>query len=833
MEATASRTALLGVCCLVLAWSTSPANAQRRDPRPSIGVSEQADEGRETVHLDFKNVDLAVVIEMIARTTGKNFIYDDKVRGRVTIVSPSPVSVEQAYAVFESVLKVKGFTVITGPAGVLQIIPVREAKESNVEIIADDRESPDRDHFVTRLIPLHYIDAQGITSTIKPLVSKNASMVTYAPTNTIILTDTSTNIRRLLTILKEIDIETFKEELAVIKIEHADAGTLGDQLSEIYKTSLTGQAATSSTAARRARSNRRTRSSTPSTTTPAASLGKVRIITDSRTNSLILLASRGKIDDIRAVIRTLDVPVEGTGRIHVYYLKHADAEELSQTLNGLLTGQRQTGRSGAGAKATGPQALRAAVTALAEGIQLNADPATNSLVIQASKEAYETLKEVIERLDIERPQVLVEALIMEVQVGDSLELGMDLGFELNKTINLALESAADGGMFGPVGLGMAGAGNFLANFRYQPNCAGGSGCGTTIQAIMRATQSNTSANIVAAPHLLTSDNEEAEIQIGQNIPIITNRLNSATGNISGQTTSVSVERQDVGVTLRVTPQISEGNTLRLKIFQENTNIIEPLGGAIEEVGVTLAKRFIDNTLVVADGQTVVIGGLLSQQYDDTVTKTPFLGDIPILGWLFKTKSKKLNKINLLVFLTPHIVRSPADMELQSIRKRRQFEERLGGEFLVSGDLQEGEIRSSRNPARTVLREQARLYPLSRMREIEEQRQQEIASLQAEQERGQKPSAYIVTAGVFHDEGFAKEKLIVLLDRGYDGELRTAAADGVVVFELRIGPYETLRGAEKAADVLGDAFGLSTGVMLVRSSRQTPPVEETPGAETMP
>ncbi|MEE2672191.1 MAG: type II secretion system secretin GspD [Myxococcota bacterium] len=833
IQETASRIALLLACCLALAWGAGPAGAQQSGSEGSTRVAGGAEPGRETVHLDFKNVELAVVIEMIARTTGKNFIYDDKVRGRVTIVSPSPVNVEQAYAVFESVLKVKGFTVISGPAGVMQIIPVREAKEANVEIVADDRESLKRDHFVTRLIPLHYIDAAGITSTIKPLVSKDASMVTYAPTNTIILTDTATNIRRLLTILREIDVETFKEELAVIKIEHADAGTLGDQLSEIYNTNGTGQAATSSTAARRARSNRRTRSSTPTATEPVATMGKVRIITDSRTNSLILLASRAKIKDIRELIRTLDVPVEGTGRIHVYYLRHADAEELAQTLNGLLTGQRQTGRSGAGGKANAPQALRAAVTALAEGIQLNADPATNSLVIQASKEAYETLREVIERLDIERPQVLVEALIMEVQVGDSLELGMNLGFELNKTINLALESAADGGLFGPVGLGMAGAGNFLGNFRYQPDCRGEEGCGTTIQAIMRATQSDSSANIVAAPHLLTSDNEEAEIQIGQNIPIITNRLNSATGNISGQTTSVSVERQDVGVTLRVTPQISEGDTLRLKIFQENTNIIDPLGGAIEEVGVTLAKRFIDNTLVVADGQTVVIGGLLSQQFDDTVTKTPFLGDIPVLGWLFKTKSKKLNKINLLVFLTPHIVRSPADMELQSIRKRRQFEERLGGEFLVSGDLQEGETRSSPNPARTVLREQAGRYPLSRMREIEEQRQRKVASLQAELENNQKPDSYIVNAGVFHDEEFAKEKLLLLLDRGYDGELRSAAADGVPLFELRIGPYETVRQAEKTAEVLSDAFGLSTGLMLVPGSRQTPHVDDTRGDEAMP
>ena len=362
MRHTSRFSALLLGSWLALVWSASPIDAQRRDPKPSVGAVQPADEEPETVHIDFKDVDLSVVIELIARTTGKNFIYDDKVRGKVTIVSPSPVTVEQAYEVFESILKVKGFTVISGPADVLQIIPIREAKESNVEIISDNRKSRMRDQYVTRLIPLLYIDAEGITNTIKPLVSKDASMVAYGPTNTIILTDTSTNIRRLLTILKEIDVETFKEELAVIKIEHADASTLGDQLSEIYSAETSGQKSSSSTAARRARSSRRSSRSSSTSSVQPASRGKVRIITDSRTNSLILLASRGLLKDIRSVIRTLDVPVEGTGRIHVYYLKHADAEELSQTLNGLLTGQRRgAGRGGraAGAQANAPQALRA------------------------------------------------------------------------------------------------------------------------------------------------------------------------------------------------------------------------------------------------------------------------------------------------------------------------------------------------------------------------------------------------------------------------------------------------------------------------------------------
>ncbi len=800
------RLAVLAVVGVLLLAAVS-ASAQRRATAPSPrGQQQTGNDKEETVHLDFKDVDLAVVIEMIARTTGKNFIYDDKVRGKVTIVSPSPVSLEQAYAVFESVLKVKGFTVIDGPAGVLQIIPVREAKESNTEIVQDDRPSPKRDHFVTRLIPLQYIDAEAITNTIKPLVSKDASMVAYGPTNTIILTDTATNIRRLLTILEAIDIETFKEEFAVIKVEHADASTLGDQISEIYGADVSSSAATSATAARRARSSRRTR--TPAPTVEPASRGKIRIITDERTNSLILLASRSQLDDIRELIRTLDVPVEGQGRIRVYYLKHADAEELAQTLQGLLTGQAQAGRTtGRGqAGAAQPQAIRAAVTALAEGIQLNADPATNSLVIQASKEAYDTLREVIEQLDIERPQVLVEALIMEVNVTEGNTFGMQLGLELNKAFNLVIASAAGGAPFGVPGLAATTARNFVTNFYYESG-------DTTIQAILNAAQNDGNTNIVAAPHLLTSDNEEAEIQIGQNIPIITNRINTATGNISGQTTSVAVERQDVGVNLRVTPQISEGDTLRLKIFQENTNVVASAAGNVEEVGVTLAKRNIENTLVVADGQTVVIGGLLSEKYDDEVQKTPYLGDIPALGWLFKTRTRSLEKINLLIFLTPHIVRSPADMEFESIRKRRQFEERLGKGYLASGAASGASL--SRNPAKAVLREQARRYPLSRMREIEQERQEERAARKAEIEARAHPDQYIVTAGVFHDEDVAAEKLTILLDRGYDGTLVATEADGVVVFELRIGPYDTLRRAENAAEVLSEAFGLSTGVMLRR------------------
>jgi len=432
--------ALLSALLAVLAATATRAQVP---PVPPPVSAEQ-----DLVQLDFADAELAAIIDTIARVTGKNFIYDDRVRGKVTIISPSPISVDQAYAVFESVLKVKGFTAVPGPGGVIKIIPIRDAKASNIETIKDNRPSANRDQFVTRLIPLLYIDAEDITNTIKPLVSKDASMVAYRPTNTIILTDTASNIRRLLSILEAIDVETYKEELAVIQIKYADAGTLGQQLSEIFAAEVSGRgAAASASAARRARSNRRAKTSKTAGVHATGKRSTARIITDERTNSLLVLASRGQLDEIRQLIKKLDVPVTGQGRIHVYYLKHADAEELAQTLNALLTGQRAAprgGRAGSGpAGGAQPQAMRSAITALAEGITLTADPATNSLVIQASKEAYETLKDVIEQLDVIRPQVLVEALIMEVRVGEGLELGMNWLVELDRTIDVAITSASD------------------------------------------------------------------------------------------------------------------------------------------------------------------------------------------------------------------------------------------------------------------------------------------------------------------------------------------------------------------------------------------------------
>ena len=818
---------------VLAAFQLSATSASAQQAGSANGQDKRFSVGDELVQIDFKDVELTVVIETIAQITGKNFIYDDRVRGRVTIVSPSEVSVDQAFAVFESVLKIKGFTAIPGPGGALKIVPIRDAKESSIETVRGNRPSPNRDVFVTRLVPLLYIDAEDITNTIKPLVSKDASMVAYAPTNTIILTDTEANIRRLMSILDAIDVETHKEELAVIKIKYADAATLGDQISEIYGAEVSSTGATNSSRSSRRRSTRRSSSSSnqkPANLTPGAK-SKVRIMTDDRTNSLLVLASRGALDDIRELVKQLDVPLVGGGRIHVYYLKHADAEELSNTLSSMLSG-RGGASTGGGPGRTGntgnvAQNLRSQVTELAEGITLSADAATNSLVIQASKEAYEILIDVIRKLDIERPQVLVEALIMTVDVTDNMELGMDWAVQIaNADQEWAFGTAARGLA---AASGAAGAGEVMGfiqqGFTRDANGVA-SNDGTNIQAILSAEAQAGNVNIVSAPHILTSDNEEAEIKIGDNIPIITSRVDSATGNAAGLASSVNVERQDIGVTLRVTPQISEGDTLRLKIFQQieqiATSIQESVGDP-ESVGVALTNRQVENTVVVSDGDTVVIGGLISDKEEDGVRKVPYLGDIPILGWAFKTKTKSLRKINLMIFLTPHIIRSEEDLEYETIRKRENFQEDLDETYDLKDTTIDGlEPSKTDNPVAKALREHADKYPLKRKEELDAEnlrREKELA-MTLKKIEAQKATRYMIRAAVFSEESKAAEALTQMIDAGYDGSLVSGQSSGGLRYELFVGPYIDLSRAKSTSRAIGETFGFSPSIVVVQSPPET-------------
>ncbi len=805
------------------------------------------------VQLDFNDVELTVVIDTISKLTGTNFIYDDRVRGRVTIVSPSKISTEQAYAVFESVLQVKGFTTVKGPGGVVKVIPIREAKESNIETVEGRRRPPNSDRFITRLIPLKNIDAEAIAATLNGLVSKDASMVAYGPTNTIILTDSASNIRRILTILESIDVETFKEELTVIKVRHADAASLATQLQEIFGADVSAANARPQPV-RRPRGARNGAAGAAAVVQPGMAdtiqKGRVRVITDDRTNSLIVLASRQRLAELREVIARLDVPVTGGGRIHVYYLRHADAEELAETLNALISGQPATpsgGGGGAGGGAPVNQAaLRAAITELSEGVTVTADPPTNSLVIQASQEGFSTLSQVVAQLDIARPQVLVEALIMEVDVSDGEDLGFSgIGRIVRGDSDYSVGSVTDAVTPGLLSGGLSGnlAGNidngFLNNLLASATRdttrrdADGNiiGSGSIVQGMIRAAATDNRTNVLSAPHVLTSDNEEAEIRVGAEIPIVTGRIQSAQGNDTGLSTSQNIERQDIGVTLRVTPQISEGESVRLEIFQEITDVNQALSavtGNPEEVGVSLSKRNVENTVVVGDAETVVIGGLISDDYTDNVNKIPWLGDIPVLGWAFKTTNRELTKVNLLIFLTPHIVRNPGDLAGQSIRKREEFWERSSQSLNLSDaertarDHRRAAAKAAgidlaadenENPVIDRLESHAKRYPVSRMNELRKTDDEEDTT-----QNGEPLPGYTVLAAVFQDERAASELMTELVDAGYDGQLVSSESNGVVLMQVRLGPYEHLEQAEEVSSTVRDAFGVSPTVVVERPER---------------
>jgi hypothetical protein len=439
---------------------------------------------------------------------------------------------------------------------------------------------------------------------------------------------------------------------------------------------------------------------------------------------------------------------------------------------------------------------------------------------------------------------------MEVDITDSQELGFNGLIRLFRgdDTDFVVASLTDPRTIETVGTAITAAtlppaaplvSRYLRDTRGEDDQGNKIGPGTVTEAILRAAASDGGTNVISAPHILTSDNEQAEIRIGDNIPIISSRVESAAGiqTETGLSTSVNVERQDIGVTLRVTPQITEGETLRLEIFQEITTVNEALSevtGSAEDVGVALSSRRVENTVVVGDGETVVIGGLISDVYQDTVNKVPFLGDIPFLGWAFKSTTTSLVKKNLLVFLTPHIVRQVADLERETIRKREEFREK-SSEVLELSEQERKEIEdgrreaelagipyeppASRNPVRMVVLDHEARYPLQRMREIEQQQREESERQEAERRAAIRGPRYFVRGAVYGDEDSATETLTKLLDAGFDGELVSGEAGGTVLHEIHLGPFESLEEAQRVGQVLRSAHGLAPAVVV------EPPADE--------
>ena len=583
------------------------------------------------VTIDFDNVDIPVFIKFISELTGKNFVIDKAVRGKVTIVSPTKISKDEAYKVFESVLEVHGYTTV--PAGkIIKIVPAVSARSKSVETRLQEGATGPEDKVITQLIPLRYADPQELKKLFAPLISKSSVIVSYSPTRTLIVTDVHSNIKRLLRITKAVDVEGVGEEISVMPLEYATATVLAKSLGTVFqkravrkKSALRGQVV-------------------------------IKIVPDERTNSLILLASEDDTVKIKKLVKLLDrEPPRGEGDIRVYYLKHANAEDLAKVLTSLPS------KKAAGAK-------KGKTPLISKEARIVADTATNSLVIMAAKDDYRVLEEVITKLDIPRLMVYIEALIMEVNVEKDFSIGVE--WEGIKTFSYDGKNAGAFAGSSPTGfdkIGSAAKGVLTKGFSLgiisEAITIGGVSF-PNLAAIVHAYQQDTEVNILSTPQILTTDNEEAEIYVGKNVPYITSR--NVTDALQNYT---NYEYKDVGVTLKVTPQISQERFVRLNIFQEVSRLITT--SQIDRP--STYKRLTQTTVIVKDANTVVIGGLIGDETTHVDYKVPCLGDIPLISWLFKGTSKRIEKTNLFVFLTPHIIQNPAEARKIFEEKKDQIE----------------------------------------------------------------------------------------------------------------------------------------------------------------
>ncbi|MBN2180181.1 MAG: type II secretion system secretin GspD [Deltaproteobacteria bacterium] len=606
---------------------TVEGNGEEAAPKKNSNAEEES----RYVTIDFDNVDIQIFVKFISELTGQNFVIDKAVKGNVTIISPKKISVDDAYKVFESVLEVHGFTAV--PAGdIVKILPSRDAKERNVETRLKEGAISPEDRVVTQIISLEYANPDEMKKVLTPLVSKSSVILSYSPTGMLVITDLLSNIKRLLTIINALDVEGIEEQISVIPLQYASAVEIAKSLSQIFQ-------------------------KTPQK--KGTMVSPIQIVPDERTNTIIALASENDASRIGELIKLLDREVpKGEERIRVYRLQNADAEELTKVLMNL-----PSEKGGAKTPEKGKEPV------LSKDISIVPDKATNTLIITAGRDDYNVLEDVISQLDIPRPMVYIEALIMEVNVDKGFKGGVEWigGERVHSDSNQIVGGGFTGGGIIPTPDPTTGYINFpegLAVGIFEEYINIGGVMFPSLGAVLQAYQKDNDVHILSTPQILTLDNEEAEIYVGENVPYQTRQETSTTDFDYS-----SYEYKDVGVTLKITPQISQERFVRLDIFQEVTKLVSE-----EDIRPTTLKRTTKTAVTIKDKNTIVIGGLIGDDISNTTYKVPLLGDIPLLGWLFKYQSESSEKRNLFIFITPHIVESPVEAKTLFEEKESEIKE---------------------------------------------------------------------------------------------------------------------------------------------------------------
>ena len=643
--------------------------------------------GLEVKNFDLPDKDLKDVVTLISKWTGKNFILDSKVRGKITIMGPSQVSLQEAYQAFLSALDANGLTTVQA-GKFIRIIESAEARRAPVQTYAGDY-APTDDQYITRIFQLKYINADEVQREFRDLVTRQGKLFAYEPTNSIIITDTGSNIQRIRGILDSLDVKTFETTLHVLPIKNNSAKAVADMLGEIYgdEKSKPGQPRTF-------------RKTTLERSRGGGVISKV--IPDETTNSLLVLANKAGFESLKSLVSRLDVKAS-SGKIRVYYCEHAKAEDLANTLASLAGGASGGGRSGSRRTSTtaGPGAAPGGAPAassplgggpitaeLEGGVKITSDAATNSLVITANSNDYKTLRKVIKKLDIPRLQVFVESAILEVNVGDTQKTGVNYAAS-------AGASAFKGGFVGDSKSLASLASGGLIDGTTIPITGSKAGIGN-LTAMINLLSQEVNTTILSTPQILALDNEKAELQVLDDTPVVSSTVLAASGGGASNIPTVNIERLKTGITIKLTPHVNAASqTIRMEIeqkvdsFREDTELPAQLQGSQK----ALTSRVTNTSVIVKNGDYLMMGGLMSDKVDETVSKVPLLGDIPILGWLFKSKSFKTIKNNLIILLRPRVIGTSlasGNVIKERLEKRKNFiDEHLGGNDELGSDV--GEI----------------------------------------------------------------------------------------------------------------------------------------------
>lgn len=592
-----------------------------------------AESRAESVTLNLKGADINAVIGTVADITNKNFIIDPRVKGKVTIISSRAMNEKEIYQVFLSVLEVHGFTAV--PVGdIIKILPDADAKHSAIPSMKGNKKGRG-DEAITRVIEIDHVNASQLVPILRPLVPPQGHLAAYPASNMLIISDRAANINRLVDIIERIDQPT-SGEIEFVQLEHAAAADVVRVLNSMQQ-----------------QANKKDKGAE-----------QLLLVADERTNSVLIGGEKAMRLQIRAIIAHLDTPSETIGDTHVVYLRFAKAADLVPVLTGVQQTQVTSSTAATGKTGTAGAVSRRAVSkAQSRGSSSNqqgsfniqADESTNALVITAPPGVFRSLQDVIRKLDVRRAQVLVEAVIAEVSLNTSAQLGVEwIGVDrdpdgtarpaavtnFKNGITGALATAASGGGTLPdLGEGLTlGVGKIVRD-------------GFSFAGLIRALKTDGSTNILSTPNLVTLDNEEAEIFVGQEVSIPTGSFTNSNNDSTNPFTTFN--REKVGLTLKVKPQISEGDAIKLEIDQSIEGII---AGQAGEGDLQTSERSIKTTVVVDDGKVLVLGGLIKDDVFETESKVPLLGDIPLLGALFRSKSTTTNKTNLMVFLKPAIIR---------------------------------------------------------------------------------------------------------------------------------------------------------------------------------